>query len=487
MRRIVSTCVCILMGAALISSCNKDSVVLVYQPAPERPRRHFRPPAEGRTAAPKGRRATRGSDRRATASGKLPRSAPVKLASLLPAKLRGTPLHGRVDKLSLAQPLTHGNLTIYPVLSDEKPLAKPVLTIDQAFKRQKLTVTEEGSAQVPQIAVSKAAGEHIFVMTGEMFIGARQDRISKHDAILPSSKGRFELPVYCVEQGRWSGGNSFRSGNNVATQSLRKTAVRKKSQSEVWSKVSSKTSQVKAQTATQTMQATYQSALFKKKSPAYLKVFAKLPKRYPRSVGALVVINKAIVSFDVFVTHGLFTGLWPKLIKAFVLDAIDPHFKGSPYHHERSRAFFARLSAARFKKSKSPGMGEEFLIASPDITGSVLVAKNRLVHFALFPEKEEKIRSFVRARKVSAPADTNPDAGKDVPYAPPHKGYKGYKGRKGYKGYKGNKGNKGNKGYKGYKGYKLRRWKKRRWKKRRPTPKKGGKRWYKKLVPQPGK
>ncbi len=65
-------------------------------------------------------------------------------------------------------------------------------------------------------------------------------------------------------------------------------------------------------------------------------------------------------------------------------------------------------------------MGEEFLIASPDITGSVLVAKNRLVHFALFPEKEEKVRSFVRARKVAAP---NNDGGKG------YQKYKGYKSR----------------------------------------------------------
>ena len=40
---------------------------------------------------------------------------------------------------------------------------------------------------------------------------------------------------------------------------------------------------------------------------------------------------------------------------------------------------FAKLSAARYKKSKSPGMGEEFLIASPDITGSVLVPVRRMM------------------------------------------------------------------------------------------------------------
>ncbi len=465
MRRIASTCVCILMGAALITSCNKDSVVLVYQPGAERPRQRMSPPRESEPARTAARRAKPRPRKPPMELGKLPVSKPVKLASLLPAKLRGTPLHGRVAALSVAKPLVYKNLTIYPVISDDKPLAKRVLTIDQAFKKKKLRVTEQGSANVPQIAVSKAAGEHVFVMTGEMFIGANQDRISKHDVILPSAKGRFKLPVYCVEQGRWGGGNVFKSGNNVATQSLRKSAVRKKSQGKIWQKVSKKTTQVKARTSTQTMNATYKSKLFRTKSPAFMKVFAKLPKKYPKSVGALVVINKAIVSFDVFVTHGLFDGLWAKLLKAFVLDAIDPHFKGSPYHHARSKQFFAKLSVAKFKKAKSPGMGEEFLIASPDITGSVLVAKNRLVHFALFPEKEEKVRSFVRARKVAAP---NSDGGK---------GYQKYKGYKGGKGYRKYKGYKGGKRYRKYKGYKARPRTKSYFKGKRPYK---GKRYYRK-------
>ncbi|MFH2010151.1 MAG: DUF6569 family protein [bacterium] len=465
MRRLVFRQLWLLLGVSVIFSCNKDSVVVHYEPAPDRlARETHRPGAlkQPHRAAPARTAAHRAAARRPEepTPEKFAPIQRVKLASLMPARLAGTPLQGRMDGLLLGAPVTYNNLTIYPVLSEQPSFGKIVFNIDESFEGRKLAVTEAGSGSVPFIELNKSTREHVFVMTGEMFIGAKQDRISKHDVILPPRKGTFKLPVYCVEQGRWHGSSmKFKSGNVVSSQSLRKSAVRKGSQGQIWDKVAVKTRQVKATTSTQTMHASYRSKFWRQKAPAYMKVFKLFAKGLPKSVGVLVVINKAIVSFDVFLSHRLFTGLWPKLLKAIVLDAIDPHFKGSPFHQARARAFFGMLSGAKFKKTQTPGMGREYLIASKELTGTVLVAKNRLVHFALFPEKEQRLRKLATQAKGALPAAPPSYKGYQVPVQPNadignlkgslpegkrywRKGYKRYRGHKRYRSHKRYRGNK---------------------------------------------
>jgi hypothetical protein len=357
---------------------------------------------------------------------------PAKKHLARPGALRATPLKGQLSGLVLEAPISHKNLKLYPVSADQPFVKEKIHTIDAAFKGKLVAVTEQGSGTVPFISLQKTSKEHVFIMTGEMFVGARQDRISKHDVLLPKKAGKHRLPVYCVEQGRWHGNTqAFKSGNVLSTNKLRKSAIKKGSQGKIWEEVSKKTKQVKATTPTQTMHASYKSETYKKKSPPYLKKLAGFASRYPKSLGVVVVINSTVVSVDIFANHELFVALSEKLLKSYVLDAVDPHFKGSNYEAARIHEFLAQVASAKFAGAKSPGMGKEFVITSPEVAGTLLKAKNRIVHFALLAEKEGRKRVFDSGPKVP-PVSKSSQASQPNPNEDPFS--KGYRGKgKGYR------------------------------------------------------
>lgn len=391
------------------------------------------PSATGQKQAAKPVKAPRPAEKRVAAKKEVAR-APVKSILVRSGSLAKTPLKNQLTDLRLEEPITHGNLTLYPVSSDIPFVAHKIQTVDAAFKAKMLTVSEEGSGTVPFITVSKTTKDSVFIMTGEMFIGARQDRISKHDVLLPSRPGKHRLPVYCVEQGRWHGSTQqFKSGNVMGSKNLRKSAIKKRGQAKIWEEVAKKTNQVKAKTETQTMNASYKSEIYRKKSPAYLKKLRGFASRHAKSLGVVATINSSVVSVDIFANHDLFVDLHEKLLKSYVLDAVDPHFKGSNFPAAKIHDFLAQASTARFNESKSTGTGsgKEYIISSDEVAGTLLKANDRVVHFALLSEKEGRKRKFEEAPKVAASSDDSSykETDSKASYKYRNRSVKGYKGK----------------------------------------------------------
>lgn len=300
--------------------------------------------------------------------------------------LANTPIGRNLQGFRLGKAVRHKHLALHPITTQQTTPKTP-LTIDESFKRKRIRVTESGYGNVPEIAVRKRRSDKIFIMTGEMFLGAKQDRISKHDLLLPRRAGRFKLPVYCVEQGRWRyNSQGFRSGHSVGTRNLRRTVTKKWSQSAVWQEVRSKNRQVNARTSTQTMAASYRSRLYRRHSPGYLRKLGAFAKKNTHSVGYIGMIRGKIASIEIFANAKLFRKMWPKLLKALTLDAIDPNFKGSRFDTASIPAFLNRLPKASFQKTRTPGIGREYLIAHSDLSGTLLLDGPTLVHLNLFPE-----------------------------------------------------------------------------------------------------
>ena len=77
-------------------------------------------------------------------------------------------------------------------------------------------------------------------MAGEVIQGGKQDRVLGEDVVLPPNSGKVKVPVFCVEQGRWSArrdGNNFNGYYSVSGQAVRKAVEVDKNQSKVWDKV----------------------------------------------------------------------------------------------------------------------------------------------------------------------------------------------------------------------------------------------------------
>lgn len=176
---------------------------------------------------------------------------------------------------------------------------------------------------MPKVNAENLGEQKIFIMTGEIITGAKQDRMSAHDVLMEKTQKPVVLPVYCVEHGRWvMKSQQFSAGGTAGTKKLRRSAVKKYNQGKIWSDVAEKSERASVNNATGAMQAVYNDPQIRKEIAKYVKAFEDLPQKATNMVGFIVVSGGRISSADIFANPMLLAGLWKKLLRASAVDAV---------------------------------------------------------------------------------------------------------------------------------------------------------------------
>jgi hypothetical protein len=103
--------------------------------------------------------------------------------------------------LGVSGPLVHENLAVYFIHGKSAP-GKIPLTLDEALARGVVQVRETGD--VNQLEVENRGNDEVFVQSGDIVKGGRQDRTLMVSLVLPPHSGRIPIASFCVEQGRWT-------------------------------------------------------------------------------------------------------------------------------------------------------------------------------------------------------------------------------------------------------------------------------------------
>lgn len=301
----------------------------------------------------------------------------------------------------------HKNLVIFPVTIRDITDSTTYTCLDEALESGKIKITEIDSGSVPKLRLEITSAEPMFFMAGEVVTGAKQDRILQHDLIYRGKTGSFDLPVYCVEQGRWtSTSDHFASGKTLGSINVRKSAVMKEGQSKVWAEVRDQNAELSAETATDTFQAGYNSERYLKAQSEFMDKFRDLPSMHGGTVaGVVIAIGGKVTSADIFANPELFRKLWPKVLKAAIMDAVSGE-DGNPSDNTPAREFLGTAAKATVEKQENPSTGEEFSLRSENIQGSFIKVKDGITHLALFsgkpsekiPELREPLQQLQRPR-----------------------------------------------------------------------------------------
>ena len=163
-----------------------------------------------------------------------------------------------MDRLSIGRPVVYGRLAVFPVtMRGGGPLGGNWLTMDQAFARGSLVVTEKGGGSVPVIWMENQSGrDSILIVAGEIVAGGKQTRTVRQDVVLAPGQ-KVDVGVFCVEAHRWEGGGGFRPSTAMAPQSIQRDMKAGADQAQVWSGVAKANEAAGAKSATGNVEAGY--------------------------------------------------------------------------------------------------------------------------------------------------------------------------------------------------------------------------------------
>lgn len=293
-------------------------------------------------------------------------------------------------RMELGDPQSFENMAVIPLFSQVNH--SPVyLTLHSAMEQKMLTVTEVSSGgSVPQLRVKNDADAAVLLLDGEELAGAKQNRVL-NTSILIRKHSEREIPVTCVEQGRWAydtpqfyeadtmmSHNLRTSKLRAVTKSLESTEDYRSDQGQTWAEIS----EVHSSTATRSSTGALRDAYRAKADEInkYMDMFKLLPGQR----GLLVLINGEVVGFDMLSRGDAYEQIHVKLLKSYTMDAIigkNAEQKGQP-DVEKARAFLDLARACEEKKFKSIGYGYDYRYEGKDVVGSALALRQFVVHTA---------------------------------------------------------------------------------------------------------
>jgi len=197
--------------------------------------------------------------------------------------------------------------------------------LETAICLKKIVITEVSSSGTVNILYAQNVSiDTLYLMAGEIIKGGKQDRIIGSDVVvLPGEKKN--ISAFCVERGRWfaqDSGTKFIGYSQGVSQNVRKAAVVKKDQGEVWSNVSQVNSSNGVISGTGAYTALEQSKEYKDKMKMYLKVFLSAWHHDSSVVGIIAVSGNRVIGCDIFATHEIFKNAYNNLLHSYITEAI---------------------------------------------------------------------------------------------------------------------------------------------------------------------
>ena len=300
-------------------------------------------------------------------------------------------LKSYLGSLEIGPPISHQNLTLFPV-TDGQSKDLTYLLLEEAMATGKFQITELGFGTVPQLRLVNRTGRIVFLMDGEALVGAKQNR-TLNTSILAAAKSNFDIPVSCVEQGRWSYDTpTFRSEKRMMNADLRAmkaghvhaSLTRKRGfrsdQGALWDEIADMSQRRQAYSPSGAMSAIHDE------DRSLVQDYEKAFHPVPGQIGALFFLNGRTAGLDAFGRQETLVRVFSKLLRSYALDAVDRYDPaGSPPLPEiEAQAFVEACAKARVEVFPAVGLGQDGRLSSLRIVGFALALEGQLFHLSAF-------------------------------------------------------------------------------------------------------
>ena len=299
------------------------------------------------------------------------------------------------DPLHLGDPDIHGPLAVFPIFGPAPRIE--YLSFAQGRALGAAIKELEQHAEVNDLLVLNPTDHAIMLYEGEEVLGAQQNR-TFDVSVLIGAHSQLQVPVSCVEAGRWDGGRhdeSFSPAPQAAYPSLRGMKNRaarasvaagmapRAMQGEVWAEIADKSERMNVHSNTGAMHDIYDD----RRAP--LDEFLNAITLHDRQTGALVLIGGRPAVLDHVSRPDVFAALHAPLVQGYALDALEnsngteaPARPGT----RTAEAFLRQVLRARITEHDGIGLGRDLRFAQTRVAGAGLVVGDELVQLTAFPE-----------------------------------------------------------------------------------------------------
>jgi hypothetical protein len=308
-------------------------------------------------------------------------------------------------------PITHGDLTIFPVVSTKVHDTSDFITLDEGIRSGDVVVTEVGNlhstmqrrpnqthlyggAQVNRLVLVNNSKHPLILLAGEVVTGGKQDRVVGKDRIVPAESDPVDLSVFCVEHGRWTETSAkFDTHASVMLQpTVRMKAMADQDQQKVWDEVGRSRTQMSAKVLAappaptiglgagvgggsggiaysireldsttsyakarenKAVQAQVES-ITEPMRKSYESVIKQL--RNQNAVGVVVAVKGHIVWADMFASSALLGKYWPKLLDSYATEALTASGARSETSIKEAQGFLENWQARHEVVDSEPGL-----------------------------------------------------------------------------------------------------------------------------------
>jgi hypothetical protein len=228
-------------------------------------------------------------------------------------------------------PFTHRDLTVFLLCSDRQD-KRDFLTLDDGLKEGLVSITEQEHERVGALVIENQSDRPLYLQEGERLSGGKQDRTIISSLVIPPKSGKTSVPTFCVEHNRWVEGAKgkefgFTVNPALAPKGVRGAAKVEGSQDRVWGCVAAQkvSAEKKLQcpntnsSVNEMLDAPQVQAISEEYASALESALDRPENR--NAIGMAIVFNGQIEEADIYPNRALFRKLYPRLIRAYAVQA----------------------------------------------------------------------------------------------------------------------------------------------------------------------
>jgi hypothetical protein len=298
----------------------------------------------------------------------------------------------RLAELSIGEPQSVFNLTIVPLMSGQSK-AMHYSVLDSALFQGHARIKEVSeSGHVPQLLFENLGADPILLVDGEQLVGCKQNRVLNMSILAEGGK-ETEIPVSCVERGRWrSDSSEFSSSDESSFSAMRMAKMASVSdnlknfdraesnQGEVWEHIYAKSMRMGSSSQSEAMSGIYE------RHREQIRLYIEQVEPRLNQVGAVFAVNGRVLGCELFDQPETFAHYFKKIASGYVLDAIDLRNEAdAQVDGSQVIDFLKNLGQAPLFRHAGIGLGENLRLDDPRYVGAALAKDEKILHFCAFP------------------------------------------------------------------------------------------------------